>query len=199
MNNVVSARADNSVAVPGIKSREQLQSEPPSSPSGRESAASRGSPSLKRMTGVTDLDKAMKDRDHEFLSKRFGDTNMKNEPSPHSPHSPSVNSNHSCSDEQETDIDDMSKEKGHSKFRHRTVSGGSSPLNKSSPSSPMFPPSASSPLSFCDEKRQLSDSRGREILRRRPNNLEDAVSWPVFIPGTVDFTQFEVFEGNFTG
>ncbi|XP_061163770.1 uncharacterized protein LOC133172931 [Saccostrea echinata] len=151
------------------------------------------SPSLKRMTGVTDLDKAMKDRDQEFLSKRFGDTHMKTELTPQSP---SINSNHSCSDDQETDIDDLSKEKGHAKFRNRKLSGENSPLNKSSPSSPMFPPSPSSPLVFCDEKRQLSDSRGKEILRRRPNNLEDAVSWPMSIPGTLDFTKFEVFEGQ---
>lgn len=172
-------------------SNEFQSNQQPSSPTTRENPAFRGSPSLKRMTGVTDLDKAMKDRDQEFLSKRFGETGMKN-----SPHSASVNSNHSCSDDQETDIDDMSKDKVHAKFRNRNTSGENSPLSKSSPSSPMFPPPASSPLAFCDEKRQLSDPRGKEILRRRPNNLEDAVSWPLSIPGTVDFTKFEVFEGQ---
>lgn len=171
-------------------SNEFQSNQQPSCPTTRENPAFRGSPSLKRMTGVTDLDKAMKDRDQEFLSKRFGETGMKN-----SPHSASVNSNHSCSDDQETDIDDMSKDKVHAKFRNRNTSGENSPLSKSSPSSPMFPPPASSPLAFCDEKRQLSDPRGKEILRRRPNNLEDAVSWPLSIPGTVDFTKFEVFEG----
>ncbi|XP_022329894.2 uncharacterized protein LOC111128535 isoform X2 [Crassostrea virginica] len=163
------------------------------SPTTRENPAFRGSPSMKHRTGVTDLDKAMKDRDQEFLSKRFGENSTKSEPSPLSP---SVNSNHSCSDDQETDIDDVSKDKAHAKFRNRKLSGESSPLNKSSPSSPMFPPSASSPLAFCDDKRLLSEPRGKEILRRRPNNLEDAVSWPLCIPGTLDFTKFEVFEGQ---
>ncbi|KAL3874749.1 hypothetical protein ACJMK2_037720 [Sinanodonta woodiana] len=132
---------------------------------------------VKRTCAVTDLDKAMQDRDKQKLhalfkdnSKDFEDKDMLSS-TPASPNIPITPDR-----EEETDLDASPNEKVATKCTR-------------------------SPKVYKEEK--AIDETRRNLTKNaaathyRPNvNLEDAVKWPLEVPGKLDIRKMEVFEGQ---
>ncbi|XP_053384577.1 formin-like [Mercenaria mercenaria] len=138
----------------------------------------RSSPALKRSLAVTDLDKAMRDRDQQKLSSIFKDNSKDaGESGTKVPSSEDKTEVIQRNDSQlETDLDARLP-------AHRLAT--SSPRIRQRAEGPQSPPHSAPPVNPVAP------------MVYKPNvNLEDAVKWPIDLPGKLDFRKMEVFEGQ---
>ncbi|KAK3581849.1 hypothetical protein CHS0354_009737 [Potamilus streckersoni] len=133
---------------------------------------------VKRTCAVTDLDKAMQDRDKQKLhalfkesSKDFEDKQILSS-TPASPNIPITPDR-----EEETDIDASPNEKVATKC--------------------IRSPKVFKEVKAIDETRRNLTKNVAAAKHYKPNvNLEDAVKWPLDVPGKLDIRKMEVFEGQ---
>ena len=158
--------------------------------------------SMKRMTAVTDLDQAMKDRDKHILNKRFGTPSKQGQEMP----VPLVDN---YVNETDLDVDDTPASRYRSPGKFPDRSPKSPEGGAKSPSSPHFfgnsgtlspvHPRVSSPHSPLQSPGGERGDRRPDHVRLRdhrpPVSLEDAVRWPFSSPAKLDFSNIQVFEG----
>ncbi|XP_060554062.1 uncharacterized protein LOC132715098 isoform X2 [Ruditapes philippinarum] len=133
----------------------------------------KSSPALKRSFVVTDLDQAMRDRDQQKLSSIFKDS-IKDDSAENKVVSSEEKTEGQQKDDcqRETDLD--ARLVRTRRLATRSVEGSSHTAPHSAP-----PINPVTPMVY------------------KPNvNLEDAVKWPIDLPGKLDFRKMEVFEGQ---
>ncbi|XP_052216251.1 uncharacterized protein LOC127834445 isoform X2 [Dreissena polymorpha] len=140
------------------------------------------SPALKRSLVVTDLDQAMKDRDYQKLASIFRDRDV--EVRKPSDKLENQTKGFSHDDDRETDLDaqrvlPLSRLRGSPMVHARLQASGDSTIPTHQAPHPSPPVNPVAPMVY------------------KPHiNLEDAVKWPMELPGKLDVRKMDVFEGQ---
>ncbi|KAK3092858.1 hypothetical protein FSP39_007992 [Pinctada imbricata] len=162
-------------------------------------SSNQGARAMRRMTGATDLDQAMKDRDQSILNKRFGTTTQQqgNDMMVPKPNADSAM-------ETDLDADDTPASRYRSPVKYPDKNSPISPTGQqffgnSDLHSPVQPkinsPTSPSIAAYEREVRRQENAKMKDH-HRPPITLEDAIRWPFNHPGKLDFSNIQVFEGK---